>query len=83
MNKFAIPTAPLILALVLGKQVEGSLSNSLNISNGDWTIFFNVHSHPISAALMSAGMFFVILPIYKRLRSSTPRKSQHVSSTKS
>lgn len=79
MNKFDIPTAPLILALVLGKQVEGSLSNSLNISNGNWAIFFNFHSHPISAVLMCAGVFFILLPIYKELKFLINNKRQSVS----
>ncbi len=62
LNKFNVPTAPLILALVLGKQLEDSLANSLSVSGNDWLIFFNPVEHPISLGLMLGAIFFALLP---------------------
>ncbi|PJC86845.1 C4-dicarboxylate ABC transporter [Vibrio sp. HA2012] len=65
LNKFSIQTSPLILALVLGEQLEDSFSNSMTLSDGNLLIFFDFYNHPISASLMIASILFTLLPIMK------------------
>ena len=66
--KVGIPHAPIILALVLGQKLEDSLSNSLTISHGNWLVFLDPFQHPISLGLMLLSLFFILLPIYRKLR---------------
>lgn len=40
MEKAKIPTAPLILAVIVGTMMEQSFRQSLTISNGDYSVFF-------------------------------------------
>lgn len=64
-NKVNIPQAPIILALVLGRKLEDSLSNSLSISGGDWLVFVDPGEHPISLCLILASVAFMMVPIIK------------------
>ncbi len=56
-KKLDIPLAPLVLTLILGPLMERGLRQSLEISRGDFTIFF---TRPISATLMAIGLAFII-----------------------
>lgn len=57
-KKIDVPLAPLILTLILGPLMEQSLRQSLEISRGDFSIFF---SRPISLTLIViAGIFTVV-----------------------
>ena len=58
MLKNDFPGVPMILALVLGKELEQSFRQSLTLSNGDFSIFF---SQPISLGLLilSCGSIFL------------------------
>jgi putative tricarboxylic transport membrane protein len=57
-KKIDVPLAPLILTLILGPLMEQSLRQSLEISRGDFSIFF---SRPISLALIViAGIFTIV-----------------------
>jgi putative tricarboxylic transport membrane protein len=40
MMRFRFPRVTLVIALILGEIAERSFFQSLNMSNGDWTIFF-------------------------------------------
>ncbi len=66
--KTGIPSAPLILALVLGKQLEDSFTNSLVISDGDLMVFLDFSHHPISAVLMLISLGFIGLPIVRTIK---------------
>jgi putative tricarboxylic transport membrane protein len=56
-NKLSIPTAPLVLTFVLGPLMERALRQSLEMSQGDFSILF---SRPLSGALLAiAGMIVV------------------------
>jgi len=48
-KKLDVPLAPLVLTLILGPLLEDGLRRSLEISQGDFSIFF---TRPISAALL-------------------------------
>ncbi len=67
--KIGIPHAPIILALVLGQKLEDSLSNSLAISKGNWLVFFDPFNHPISLGLMLLSLFFILLPLFKYVKT--------------
>ncbi len=67
-NKVGIPQAPIILALVLGKKLEESLLNSLELSNGNWFVFVDIVNHPISFCLIIASLLFIIVPQYNRFK---------------
>lgn len=57
-----IPLAPMVLTLVLGPLMERSLRESLEISQGDFSIFT---SRPISAVLIGLGILIVFSPLLK------------------
>jgi putative tricarboxylic transport membrane protein len=58
-KKLDYPLAPLVLALVLGDMAENALRQSLIMSQGSLTIFFN---RPIAGVITAAAIFFFILP---------------------
>ncbi len=67
-RKFGYEMAPLVLAYVLGPQLETALRQSLLMSRGSFTIFF---TRPISGAIM--GFAFLLLlsnlvPYFKKHR---------------
>ena len=64
-----IPLAPCILGLVLGPQLETSLNNSLIISGGNWFVFIDPVSHPISAAMIFVSALLWSVPVIMKLRA--------------
>lgn len=62
-NKMGYPQAPLVLALVLGGQLEVSLRQSLKMSEGDISTFF---MRPISGVIMVAVMVIILWPLLSR-----------------
>jgi putative tricarboxylic transport membrane protein len=69
LRKLHFELGPLLLAFVLGRILERSLSQSLLISDGDFAIFV---TKPISAALLGTVALIMIAPaagaIYRKLR---------------
>ena len=59
LKKLEYETAPLIMAMVLSPLMENSLRQSLLLSRGSFWIFF---SRPLSAVLMVAAIFLLIIP---------------------
>jgi putative tricarboxylic transport membrane protein len=57
MNKLDFPPAPVILGLILGGMTENSLRQSLDLSNGNVSIFF---TRPIALAFLSLAMALVL-----------------------
>ena len=60
MRKFRYDAAPLVLALVLGGELETSLRQSLMLSRGDFSIFV---SRPISLGFLIIAILLLIVPI--------------------
>ncbi len=60
MRKFRYEAAPMVLALVLGSELEASLRQSLMLSRGDFSIFV---SRPISLGFLVIAMLLLIVPI--------------------
>ena len=58
LRKFDFDPAPLVLGLVIAPTFEMSLRQSLIMSNGAWTIFFE---RPISASLLAVSAGLLIL----------------------
>jgi putative tricarboxylic transport membrane protein len=56
-KKLDIPLAPMTLTLILGLLMERGLRQSLEMSRGEFTIFF---TRPISATLLAIAAIFVI-----------------------
>jgi len=67
MKKLNIPSAPLVLALVLGGMLETSLRQSLIISQGNPAIFFN---RPISCAFLIVATVMMVWPLITMLSQS-------------
>jgi putative tricarboxylic transport membrane protein len=60
MRKFRYDGAPMVLALVLGGELETSLRQSLMMSRGDFSIFI---SRPISLAFLIVAVLLLVAPI--------------------
>lgn len=70
LRKFDYPVAPAVLAIVLGPIAEPTLRQSLLLSSGDPSIFFN---RPISAPIMVVAIILILMPAFKYLR---PRRTK-------
>ena len=62
LRHLEIPLAPMVLTLVLGPLMERSLRESLEISQGDFSIFLN---RPISLVLIIIGVLIICSPLLK------------------
>ena len=62
MRKLNYPMAPAVLAIVLGPLAEPALRQSLLISGGSFSIFFN---RPFSAVIMVFAVVLLVLPLLK------------------
>ena len=67
MRKFDFEPAPLVLAMILGPQLEASLRRSLIYSRGDLGIFFQ---RPIAATLMALALLMLLSPVLRWVLSS-------------
>ncbi|MCT4564738.1 MAG: tripartite tricarboxylate transporter permease [Maledivibacter sp.] len=62
MSKAKIPTAPLILAIIVGNSMEQSFRQALTISDGDYGIFFK---SGVSIVLLTLTVVSVVYPFIK------------------
>jgi putative tricarboxylic transport membrane protein len=60
MRKFDYPAAPVVLALVLGPQLETNFRRALTISQGSYLTFL---THPIAAALLALAVLSLTWPL--------------------
>lgn len=67
MDKIKMPTAPMVVGMILGQMLDTSLHQSLLIGGGDWFIFFK---NPISAVLLFIAFFSIIqsTPLFGYIR---------------
>ena len=72
-KKLDIPTAPLVLTLVLGSLMERGLRQSLEMSRGDFSIFF---SRPISATLLAIAALVIVTSTFRALAAVRGADSQ-------
>src|SRR6186997_1487852 len=82
LRKFDFDPAPLVLGLVIAPTFEMSLRQSLIMSNGTWTIFFE---RPISAGLLvfSAGLLILSAVSFVLKRKDWRDKLAEVEASKS
>jgi len=71
MKKFKVPTAPLILASVVGASMESSFRQSLMLSNGSLSIFFR---SGISNTLLVAAVISLAWPFVSDWRARKKRE---------
>jgi putative tricarboxylic transport membrane protein len=62
-----LPQAPLAFGLILGPVLEENLRRSLIISRGSWSIFLE---RPVSLFLIIFCLIVLLLPFFKKIRSS-------------
>jgi putative tricarboxylic transport membrane protein len=62
MRKFNFEPAPLVLAMILGPQIEASLRRSLIYSRGDLGVFFE---RPIAATLLALALLMLLSPVLR------------------
>ncbi|WP_352426436.1 tripartite tricarboxylate transporter permease [Aminomonas paucivorans] len=72
MKKFKVPTAPLILASVVGQSMEQSFRQSLMLSDGSLGIFF--HS-PIALTLWTLAILSVAWPFLSEARAKRKKET--------
>ena len=63
LGKFNFPRTPMILGLVLGKNLETNLRRGLQLSRGSFAPFF---TRPVSCILLVLGLFFIFSAIIKQ-----------------
>ncbi|MGA2954520.1 MAG: tripartite tricarboxylate transporter permease [Thermodesulfobacteriota bacterium] len=68
LRKYGYDLAPLVLAFVLGRQMEQAFRQSLILSDGSFLVFF---TRPISAVAMALATFLLVsalIPAFKKKR---------------
>jgi putative tricarboxylic transport membrane protein len=73
LRKLDIPAAPIILTMILGPLMERTLRQSLEISGGEFSIFF---TRPISAATLAIAALFIITTTLRFASQVRGRDSQ-------
>jgi putative tricarboxylic transport membrane protein len=76
MRKFGYEGAPMVLAFVLGPMFETSLRQSLQLSDGSFTIFL---SRPIAACGMIATfvlIFSSLVPGLRKKKAAIPKEEE-------
>lgn len=66
MEKTKIPTAPMILAVIVGGTMEQSFRQATKISNGSYDIFWG---SPLALSLIAITVIFLSLPLLKKFAS--------------
>jgi putative tricarboxylic transport membrane protein len=64
LRRFGFEPAPLVLAMILGPQLEASLRRSLIYSHGDLAVFVE---RPIAAGLLAVAALLVLFPLLRSL----------------
>lgn len=72
-KKLDIPTAPLVLTMVLGPLMERGLRQSLEMSRGDFSILF---TRPISATLLAIAAVVIITSTFRAVSAVRGADSQ-------
>ncbi|MBB6448665.1 putative tricarboxylic transport membrane protein [Geomicrobium halophilum] len=63
-TRINFPVAPIVLGVVLGPIAEDEFRRSLQLSGGNWFVFFE---RPVSAGLIIVAVLFLVYPLIKKL----------------
>ncbi len=63
MRRYGFSIVPVIIGLILGELVEGTLRQSLVIFDGDWKIFF---TRPIVVCFFILSIAAIVIPYFRR-----------------
>ena len=69
MRKYGFPVVPMLLAIILGPNLEEHLRMSLIISQGDYAIFFK---HPISLSFLVIAFLSFTIPLIRSALKAKP-----------
>jgi putative tricarboxylic transport membrane protein len=72
-KKLDIPTAPLVLTMILGPLMERGLRQSLEMSRGDFSILF---TRPISATLLAVAALLILTSTFRAVAAVRGQDSQ-------
>ena len=64
VRRYDIPSAPIIVGMILGPMAEAQMRNALSIGEGRWTVFVE---RPVSAILLAVVLAVLLLPRVMRL----------------
>ena len=59
MRCFSVPTAPVVVGMILGPLAEAQLRNALSIGEGHWGVFLQ---RPVSVVLVAVIVSVLVLP---------------------
>ena len=62
-RKLDVPTVPIILGILLGREMENALRHAMTLSGGDWQYLF---SSPIAIGLWAAAIAGFVAPFFLR-----------------
>ena len=66
MRRYGFSVVPVIIGLILGELVEGTLRQSLVIFDGNWLMFL---TRPIALTFFVLSLFALIFPLLKRKKN--------------
>jgi putative tricarboxylic transport membrane protein len=72
-KKLDIPTAPLVLTMILGPLMERGLRQSLEMSRGDFSILF---TRPLSATLLGIAALVIVISTFRAVSAVRGADSQ-------
>ncbi len=78
MDKIKIPSAPMIIGMILGMMLDNSFNQSLMMSQGDYFVFFK---NPISATLLAIAALSILqaTPLFGFIRRKVKKnQSTHM-----
>ena len=71
MRRFGFSVVPVIIGLILGELVEGTLRQSLVIFDGNWLMFMQ---RPIVVLFFFLSVMALLTPYIRTKRTSTVKK---------
>ena len=67
MRRFDIPSAPVVIGMILGPLAEAQMRNAMAIGEGKWSVFVQ---RPMSVALLAVIVLVLLLPRLARWRAA-------------
>lgn len=74
MKRFDFPIPPLTIGLVLGTLFETNLRRSLQLSEGNWGVFF---TRPLSCAIIIISFALIFMPKIKEIIANVKKAKQN------